>query len=295
MGNQSDSSGSNGATRSTDSGNVSDSNSSNSCANMNTEEIFATDSLINSSGLFSVGELRSMTSMNDSSINDSFEEKFEENTHISVEHSCPIPKKLSNRVAFFENAIKNASGNQYTEENNAKTTNQQIQPSSKKAAFLKAVEKSETYVKNDEEKFTEKRLTENSASHSDNSLYEFGASDPLDEFLEENEEIIEEKRTKPGMLFFTERDMNLKSERKLVKKVAAEIEENGVSGIKNMILKKLNAHAKIKIGILGDSMSGKSTLIKALGGKMTHQINQYTKRIPTCHQPMHFYSKYNEG
>ena len=85
---------------------------------------------------------------------------------------------------------------------------------------------------------------------SESELYEYDASDPLDE------------NPKIGLLYFTERDIRM--EKKLIKKVAAEIEENGVSGVKPMLTKKLTSLEKepIRIGIIGDSMSGKSTLIK---------------------------------
>ena len=55
----------------------------------------------------------------------------------------------------------------------------------------------------------------------------------------------------------SERD--LKMEKKLMKQVAGEIEENGVSGVKKILLKKMNKwkSEKIKIGIIGDSLSGK--------------------------------------
>ena len=81
-------------------------------------------------------------------------------------------------------------------------------------------------------------------------MYEYDASDPLDE------------NPKIGLLYFTERDIRM--EKKLIKKVAAEIEENGVGGVKPMLTKKLTSLEKepIRIGIIGDSMSGKSTLIK---------------------------------
>ena len=44
-----------------------------------------------------------------------------------------------------------------------------------------------------------------------------------------------------------------------MKQVAGEIEENGVSGVKKILLKKMNKwkSEKIKIGIIGDSLSGK--------------------------------------
>ena len=243
--------------------------------------------MINSSAVFSVGELPSLTSMNES-----FEPEIEQK-------SPEQPKKLTNRVAFFENAIKNASGNKKSEITTSDTPEKR-KNSSKKAAFLAAVEKSKSESK--DEKKEEKSLgicrKNSDSAYTDTSgseLYEYDASDPLEEFLDEEQTeatLIQKSR---GLLYFTERDMNLKSEKKLIKKVAAEIEENGVSSIKSMLIKKLNGNGKIKIGILGDSMSGKSTLIKALGGLITQEVNKYTGRIATCHQPTHFYSRLNEN
>ena len=126
--------------------------------------------------------------------------------------------------------------------------------STKKEQFLKAVEKSESSPTPAPTQKTNERESRESAyapiDSSESELYEYDASDPLDE------------SPKIGLLYFTERDIRM--EKKLIKKVAAEIEENGVGGVKPMLTKKLNSLEKepIRIGIIGDSMSGKSTLIK---------------------------------
>merc|ERR1711990_100408 len=46
---------------------------------------------------------------------------------------------------------------------------------------------------------------------------------------------------------------------------------------------------------IGDSMSGKSTLIKALGGNITQSLSKFTGRIPTCYQPTNIHSKLNDN
>lgn len=249
LSNQSDSSGTQPTRSSTDSGNVSDSNSSNS--NLVSEEV---------SGHSSSGE-RSMTS-------------FEE---------TPKPKKLSNRVAFFEQAIKVAS----TTKRRGSVDKSSITTSTKKEQFLKAVEKSESSPTPAPTQKSNERESRESAyapiDSSESELYEYDASDPLDE------------SPKIGLLYFTERDIRM--EKKLIKKVAAEIEENGVGGVKPMLTKKLTSLEKepIRIGIIGDSMSGKSTLIKALGGNITQSLSKFTGRIPTCYQPTNIHSKLNEN
>lgn len=60
-----------------------------------------------------------------------------------------------------------------------------------------------------------------------------------------------------GTLFLSERD--LKMEKKLIKAVANEIEENGVGGVKKILRKKMNKwkSESINIAIMGDSLSGK--------------------------------------
>ena len=244
----------------------------------------------------------------------SFNESFiveEEETAPKIQLPEAKPKKLSNRVAFFEKAIKNASGNEKSTSDNPEKP-KFTENSSKKAAFLAAVEKSELKSnpkENSKDQIPKKSFSlgisrkNSDSAYTDSSgseLYEYDASDPLDEFLEnsENGELNETEgllQKSPGLLYFTERDMNLKSEKKLIKKVAASIEENGVNSIKTMLLKRLNSTGKIKIGILGDSLSGKSTLIQQLGGLITAEVNKYTGRIATCHQPTHFYSKFNEN
>ena len=119
---------------------------------------------------------------------------------------------------------------------------------------MKAVEKSESSPTPAPTQKSNERETRESAyapiDSSESELYEYDASDPLDE------------SPKIGLLYFTERDIRM--EKKLIKKVAAEIEENGVGGVKPMLTKKLNSLEKepVRIGIIGDSMSGKSTLIK---------------------------------
>ena len=153
--------------------------------------------------------------------------------------------------------------------------------STKKEQFLKAVEKSESSPKQKSSpptQTTNKRESRESAyapiDSSESELYEYDASDPLDE------------NPKIGLLYFTERDIRM--EKKLIKKVAAEIEENGVGGVKPMLTKKLTSLEKepIRIGIIGDSMSGKSTLIKVkvwefwiekvIFEKMYHYVAKWT-------------------
>ena len=65
------------------------------------------------------------------------------------------------------------------------------------------------------------------------------------------------KEPKFGTLFLSERD--LKMEKKLIKQVAGEIEENGLGGVKKMLRKKMNKWKSetINIGIMGESLSGK--------------------------------------
>lgn len=194
LSNQSDSSGTQPTRSSTDSGNVSDSNSSNS--NLVSEEV---------SGHSSSGE-RSMT---------------------SFEETPTKPKKLSNRVAFFEQAIKVAS----TTKRRSSVDKTEVKTSTKKEQFLKAVEKSESSPTPEP---THKTRTERESRESayvpidssESELYEYDASDPLDE------------SPKIGLLYFTERDIRM--EKKLIKKVAAEIEENGVGGVKPILTKKID-------------------------------------------------------
>lgn len=64
-----------------------------------------------------------------------------------------------------------------------------------------------------------------------------------------------------------------------------------------MLTKKLASLEKepIRIGVIGDSMSGKSTLIKAMGGNITQSLNKFTGRIPTCYQPTNIHSKLNDN
>ena len=85
------------------------------------------------------------------------------------------------------------------------------------------------------------------------------------------------------MLYFTQRDIRM--EKKLIKKVASNIEENGIVGIRPMLMKKLQMTERVKVGVMGDSMSGKSSLIEALGGDVQSMVNKYTGRVQSCYQP----------
>merc|ERR1711892_116450 len=63
------------------------------------------------------------------------------------------------------------------------------------------------------------------------------------------------------------------------------IEENGIVGVRPMLMKKLQMTERVKIGVMGDSMSGKSSLIEALGGDVASMVNKYTGRLQSCYQP----------
>ena len=58
----------------------------------------------------------------------------------------------------------------------------------------------------------------------------------------------------------------------ILNKVASNIEENGIVGVRPMLMKKLQSSEKVKIGVIGDSMSGKSSLIEAFGGDVQEAI-----------------------
>jgi len=84
-------------------------------------------------------------------------------------------------------------------------------------------------------------------------------------------------------------------EKKLIKKLASSIEENGVQEVRPMLEKKLKNDEKIRIGVIGDSMSGKSSLIKALGGDVSALVNKYTGRVQSCYQPTNVQSSLGDN
>ena len=79
-----------------------------------------------------------------------------------------------------------------------------------------------------------------------------------------------DQEPKCGMLYFTQKDIRM--EKKLIKKVATNIEENGIVGVRPLLSKKLSNTERVRVGVVGDSMSGKSSLIQALGGDL--QVRQ---------------------
>jgi len=186
-------------------------------------------------------------------------------------------KLNSSRVAFFENAIKTAAVTVVSrkDQSEAPTRGQ------KEADFLRAVEsppaKAET-----SSPISHRRC---SAEYSD-TLSSDDTEEPLDPAVEE---------PKFGTLFLSERD--LKMEKKLIKQVASEIEENGVGGVKKILRKKMNKwkSESINVAIMGDSLSGKSSVIKALGGMLTQTPNKFTGRMASCHQPTESKSSLNDS
>ena len=62
--------------------------------------------------------------------------------------------------------------------------------------------------------------------------------------------------------------VDIRMEKKLIKKVATNIEENGIVGVRPLLSKKLSNTERVRVGVVGDSMSGKSSLIQALGGDL---------------------------
>lgn len=187
------------------------------------------------------------------------------------------PQKLSSRVAFFEDAIKTAANTTVNRKDDKKAPSRR----QKEAEFLRAVES--TPVKMDSYTSLERQTSEYSTSASSFSSDDFDeAGDPTKE------------EPKYGTLYLSERD--LKMEKKLIKQVASEIEENGLWGVKKIIRKKINKwkSEKINIGVMGDSLSGKSSVINALGG-LTAAPNRLTGRRTSCHQPTECKSNLNEA
>jgi len=260
--NQSDSS-SPAPSRSTDSGNVSDSNSS-KCELMSS----------NSSDVGDDQPRNSLTSIDSVQSDEVAEEK-----------TPTTPKKLSNRVAFFEQAIVKA-----TTTKRRSSLDKGVTTSSKRDAFLAAVEKTDKT-----EKLDKIETSKNVVANAKKSVQKAQSVKPIkkeqkeEQIYEADSEIdfeIEDpldQAPKFGMLYFTPRDIRM--EKKLIKKVASNIEENGIVGVRPMLMKKLQSSEKVKIGVIGDSMSGKSSLIEAFGGDVQALVNKYTGRAQSCYQP----------
>lgn len=209
------------------------------------------------------------------------EDTNEDPKELKAMEGAPAPKtiqKLSNRVAFFENAIKTAAVTVVSrkEESEAPTQGEAA------AAFLKAAESTAPTKSSTTSSPVSQRRS--SAEYSD-TLESDDTEEPLDPAVEE---------PKFGTLFLSERD--LKMEKKLIKAVANEIEENGVGGVKKILRKKMNKwkSESINIAIMGDSLSGKSSVIKALGGMLTAP-NKFTGRMASCHQPTECKSTLNDS
>jgi len=270
---QSDSS-SQPASRSTDSGNVSDSNSSKCGLISNASDIEA-----------QTGEAQNSLTSIETIDNEEIAEEEE------VEAKEP-PKKLSNRLAFFEQAIIKASTTK-----RRSSIDKDVTTSSKRDAFLAAVQGGDEQQHQKVEKKEKKEITtsKNVVANAKKSVAKAQMNKPVkkekstEELYEADSEIdlsIEDpldQTPKCGMLYFTQRDIRM--EKKLIKKVASSIEENGIVGVRPMLMKKLQMTERVKIGVMGDSMSGKSSLIEALGGDVASMVNKYTGRLQSCYQP----------
>lgn len=191
-------------------------------------------------------------------------------------------KKLSSRVLFFENAIKTAA----VTTTNCKDNQEAPTRQTKAEEFLKAIE-----PKEEKKEKTPTHQRQDSATYSESSI-----SVNSDDFDEPADPAFEEP--KYGALYLSERD--LKMEKKLTKQVAGEIDENGgngISGVKKILRKKMNKwkHEKINIAVMGDSMSGKSSLIKALGGLISTGTSKFSGRRQSCHQPTECVSNLNDS
>jgi len=185
-------------------------------------------------------------------------------------------QKLSSRVAFFENAIKTAAVTTVSRKEQDQTPTRRL----KDAKFLRA----------ENEKCSP--VSPPIGRHADSAEYSDSTSSSEETFNDAVDPAVEEPKL--GTLFLSERD--LKMEKKLIKQVAGEIEENGVGGVKKILRKKMNKwkSESLNIAIMGDSLSGKSSVISALGGLLASP-NKFTGRLASCHQPTECKSALNDS